>query len=271
MIEKIRTAELTSEEARLHLNGDAVLLLPMGSLEDQGTHSPMGDYLAADAVAVDIAKAARQQGVPTFVAPVIPFGGKDFFESSLGGVSLRHTTIVALLDDIFGCFVRHGLKKILIINGHGGNVAPITEVTLKWRQSHDTFIASMYLWQISSVLLQSMHGAERAAASSGHGADPLTSVVMHYFPEFVRSDLMRRPTKGLKVRGADAGGSGGTVLYQGVHFQAPTEASEHAPDGVWVGDPHLCSPGTGAALVEQLARLGAGFIKDHVARGFSED
>lgn len=99
----------------------------------------------------------------------------------------------------------------------------------------------------------------------------MISVVMHCFPEFERPDLMRRPTKGFKVRGADAGGSGGTVLYQGVHFQASTEASEHAPDGVWVGDPHLCSPGTGAALVEQLARLGAGFIKDHVARGFSED
>lgn len=268
MIEKIRTAELTSEEARQHLNGEAVILLPMGSLEDQGTHNPMGDYMAADALALDIARVAREQGTPTFVAPVIPFGGKDYFESSHGGVSLRHTTLVSVLDDVFGCFVRHGLTKILIINGHGGNVAPITEVTLKWRQTHNVFISSMYLWQISSGLLQNMFGPERAAASSGHGADPLTSVVMHYFPEFVRVDLMRGATKGLMVRGADVGGAGGTLLYQGALFQAPTEASEHAPDGVWMGDPHLCSPDTGAALVTQLARLGAGFIKDHVSRGF---
>lgn len=267
MIEKIRTAELTSEEARRHLTGEAVLLIPMGSLEDQGTHAPMGDYMAADAVALDIARAARAQGVPTFVAPVIPFGGKDFFESSHGGVSLRHETVVAILDDMFGCFIRHGLKKILIINGHGGNVAPITEVALRWRQSHGVFIASMYLWQISYGLLQKMFGAERAAQSAGHGADPLTSVGMHYFPQFLRPDLMRKPTSGLKVGSVDVGGYG-TVLYSGVLFQAPTEAAENAPDGVWGGDPHLCSAETGAALVAQLVEIGAGFVKEHVARDF---
>lgn len=269
MIDKIRLAELTSEEARQHLNGEAVLLLPMGSLEDQGTHAPMGDYMAAEAVAMDIAREARSQGIPTFVAPVIPFGGKDFFESSHGGVSLRHETIAAILDDMFGCFVRHGLTRILIINGHGGNVPPITEVALKWRHSHDVFIASMYLWQISYGLLQKMLGAERAAQSSGHGADPLTSVGMHYFPQHMRTDLIRKPTGGRKVGGVDVGGYG-TLLYGGVLFQAPTEAAENAPDGVWGGDPHLCSADTGRVLVQELVRLGAGFVKDHVSQGFRE-
>ncbi|MEH6776542.1 MAG: creatininase family protein, partial [Cereibacter changlensis] len=74
MTEKLKIAELTSEEARQYLTDEAVILLPMGSLEDQGTHAPMGDYLAAEAVALDIARAARAEGVPTFIAPVIPFG-----------------------------------------------------------------------------------------------------------------------------------------------------------------------------------------------------
>ncbi|MGZ9724130.1 creatininase family protein [Rhizobium miluonense] len=267
MTNKIRIAELTSEEARQHLNAEAVLLVPMGSLEDQGTHAPMGDFMAADAVAMDIAKSARAAGVQTFVAPVIPFGGKDFFESSHGGVSLRHETLAMILNDMIGCFIRHGLKRILIVNGHGGNVPPITEVALRWRQSHGVFITSMYLWQISYGLLQKILGPERAAQSSGHGADPLTSVGLHYFPQLLRSDLMRNPTPGLKVGGVEVGGYG-TLSYGGVSFQAPTEAAENAPDGVWGGDPHLCSAETGAALVAELVRLGAGFIKDHVARGF---
>ena len=87
MIEKIRIAELTSEEARQELTSEAVVLLPMGSLEDQGIHAPMGDYMAADLMAMEIAKTAREDGVPTFVAPVIPFGGKDYFESSHGGMA----------------------------------------------------------------------------------------------------------------------------------------------------------------------------------------
>ncbi|NVK61933.1 MAG: creatininase family protein, partial [Rhodobacteraceae bacterium] len=65
MIDKIRMAELTSEEARQELTSEAVVLLPMGSLEDQGIHAPMGDYLAADLMAMEIAKAAREGGVST--------------------------------------------------------------------------------------------------------------------------------------------------------------------------------------------------------------
>jgi len=268
MIEKIKIAELTSEEARQNLNTQAVLLIPMGSLEDQGTHAPMGDYMAADAVALDIAAGARKAGVPTFVAPVIPFGGKDYFESSLGGVSLRYETLKMLLDDMFACFTRHGLNRILIINGHGGNVGPISDVALKWRQSHGIFIASMYLWQIGYGLLPKILGSEKARQSSGHGADPLTSVGMHYFPQFLRPDLMRKPTPDLKVGGVDVGGFG-TLRYGGALFQAPIEANENAPDGVWGGDPHLCSAETGAALVAALVDLGVGFIKDHVARNFA--
>ena len=70
MIDKIRMAELTSEEARHNLTKDAVVLLPMGSLEDQGIHAPMGDYMAADLVAIEIAKAARAEGVATTSTPV---------------------------------------------------------------------------------------------------------------------------------------------------------------------------------------------------------
>ena len=62
MTDKLKIAELTSGEAREHINKDTVILLPMGSLEDQGTHAPMGDYMAADCVALDIARAARAEG-----------------------------------------------------------------------------------------------------------------------------------------------------------------------------------------------------------------
>ncbi len=270
MIDKIKIAELTSQEARENLTEEAVLLVPMGSLEDQGTHAPMGDYMAADAVALDIAKAARAAGTPTFVTPVIPFGGKDYFESSRGGVSLNHDTLVAVLDDMFGCFIRHGLKKILIINGHGGNVAPIYEVAMKRRKSDGVFIASMYLWQISYQLLIKMFGPERAAQSSGHGGDPLTSVGLHYFPEFLRPDLMHKPTTGLKLGGVDIGGFG-KVKFAGASFQAPVEARDAAPHGVWGGDPNLCSAETGAELVKQLVKIGADYVTEHVSKGDAND
>jgi creatinine amidohydrolase len=270
MTDKLKIAELTSGEAREHINKDTVILLPMGSLEDQGTHAPMGDYMAADCVALDIARAARAEGVPTFVAPVIPFGGRDGFISSVGGMTLTASTLSAVLEDVLGNLIQNGLDKIMIINGHGGNVAPIAEVTLMLRQELGVFIPSMYLWQIAYALLREIKGEAGAVASSGHGADPLTSVGLHYFPEFLRLDMLGTPQTGLTARGVTVNGFG-TIKYDGAVVQAPVTAKEAAPDGVWGGNPELCSAETGKALSERLVAIGAGLIRDHVSKGFPED
>ena len=267
MIEKLKIEEMTSEEVRQNLTDEAVILLPLGSTEDQGTHAPTGDFLAAEQVALDIARGARAEDVPTFVAPVIPFGGRDSFVSSFGGMSIRGSTLAALLEDVIGSLTLHGLNKILIINGHGGNVTPIADVTLKLRQDTDIFIASMYLWQIAYALLREMRGADEAAKSAGHGADPLTSVGLHYFPEHLRLDLMRSPQTGLLARGVSVTGFG-AITFDGAVLQAPTTAAEAAPHGVWGGDPKYCSADTGKELVDRLVRIGAAFIRDHVSKGF---
>jgi creatinine amidohydrolase len=268
LTEKIKIAELTSEEARQFLNDDAVILLPMGSLEDQGTHAPMGDYLAAEAVALDIARAARAEGIPTFIAPVIPFGGADYFGSSHGGIAVSQSTLVALLDDMFASLARHGLTKLLVINGHGGNVGAINDVSLKWRQTNGMFVASMYLWQISYEILKEILGPEAAAKSSGHGGDPLTSVGLHYYPDILRMDLAKSPPKDQKAMGVDVAGFA-ALKYAGARLQAPIEAMETAPHGVWGGDPVFCSAETGAALTERLVKIGSGFIRDHVSKRYA--
>ncbi len=269
MIDKLKMQELTAQEAREKLTEEAVILLPMGSLEDQGVHAPMGDYLGAEAVALDMARAARNEGVPTFVAPVIPFGGKDYFESSHGGISIRQSTLTALLDDMIESLVKHGLRKLLIINGHGGNVPAIVEVTARWRDTEGLFIPSMYLWQIAYELLKEILGPETAAKSSGHGGDPLTSIGLHHYPDILRPDLMCPPATSGSVRGVDIGGFG-AIKYDGAKIQAPVLAAETAPDGIWMGDPQFSSAETGRQLTERLCKIGAGLIRDHVSRGFPE-
>ena len=85
---KVRMAELTGGEARVLYPRNPLILLPMGSHEDQGPHAPMGDYLSAEAVALRIADRATEAGTEAFVAPVLPFGGADYFGSMPGGISL---------------------------------------------------------------------------------------------------------------------------------------------------------------------------------------
>src|SRR5580700_6896398 len=115
---KVRMAELTGGEARERLARRPVILLPMGSHEDQGPHAPMGDYLSADAIAERIARRTAETGTETVVAPVIPFGGADYFGAMPGGIALEQATLRAVLTDVFACLVRHGLSRMIVINGH---------------------------------------------------------------------------------------------------------------------------------------------------------
>jgi creatinine amidohydrolase len=266
-IRKLRLAELTQGEARHILARKPVILLPMGSFEDQGPHAPMGDYLSAARVAELIAERATAAGTETLVAPVVPFGCDDYFGASPGGISLKPATFRAVIDDMFRALIRHGLTRLIVITGHAGNVPVVHEVAAALYRSERVLIPSLYLWKISYGLLPGILGAEKARASSGHGADPLTSIGLHLFPELMRPDLVPNPIDSPEVIGLRAS-SFGTVRFEGSEVHMPLEYDAFAPNAVRGGDPRLSSAETGAALVEQLTAICARFVAhyaQHVA------
>ncbi len=263
-ISKVRMAELTGGEAREVLGRRPVVLLPMGSHEDQGPHAPMGDYLSADKIAELIARRATERGVETVVAPVLPFGGADYFGAMIGGIALSQATLRAVLTDVLACLVRHELTRIIVINGHGGNVQAVHETTQVVYRETGALIPSFYLWRVGYSLLPGILGDEKAKLAAGHGADPLTSVAWHLFPSLMRPDLTPDPTPLQQIMVMPATAFGVT-RFEGAEITVPVEYNEIAPDGVRSGDPRLCSPETGAKLVEQLSELGARFVQ-HFAK-----
>jgi creatinine amidohydrolase len=216
----------------------------------------MGDYLCAERVAEHIARRASDAGTLTLVAPVLPFGGADYFASVPGGISLKQSTLCAVLSDVLGCLLRHDFTRIIVVNGHGGNVQAIHEATQPIWRERGILIPSFYLWRVGYGLLPGILGAETAARASGHGADPLTSVAMSLFPELVRPDLVPEPLPVPSVAGMTITGFG-TARFAGAEIAVPLEVESFAPNGVWGGDPRLASAETGRALVEKLTEIGA--------------
>jgi creatinine amidohydrolase len=233
-----------------------VILLPLGSHEDQGPHAPMGDYLSAERVAELIAARATAAGTETVVAPVLPFGGADYFGTMPGGIALGQATLRAVLADMFACLLRHDLTRLVVINGHGGNVQAIHEVTQDIYRARRILIPSFYLWRVAYGFLAEILGDAAAKRAAGHGADPLTSVAMHLFPALIRPDLVPEAPVAPVVKGMTVSGLG-SVRFAGVDINVPLELDEMAPNGVSGGDPRLCSAATGARLVERLVEIGA--------------
>ncbi len=266
---KVRLGHLTSAEAAARLAAGATVLLPLGSQEDQGPHAPMGDHLLAQRLAELIARAACAAGHDTLVAPVLPFGGRDVFGSRAGGLALEQTTLRLVLRDVLRGLLRHGVTRMLVVDGHGGNAQAVHDVTQDILLERGVLIPSFRPWRIAAGLLPGLVGPQQAARSTGHGADPLASIAMHLVPELMRPDLVpcparpRRVAAGLEVAGLGVGGFVGR--YGDAEIGLPIEIAAEGDDVAVTADASLCSAATGARLTARLVALGAGLVA-HLAQ-----
>jgi creatinine amidohydrolase len=96
--------------------GEDRAILPLGSIEQHAWLSLAVDALLAEAVAVD---AAEPLGVPVF--PGQAYGYTPTYMAYPGTLTLRLETLVAVIGDLVGSLHQHGFRRIVVINGHGGN------------------------------------------------------------------------------------------------------------------------------------------------------
>ena len=95
---------------------DQRCILPIGSTEQHAQLSLCVDMILAEKMALDVAEPLN---IPVF--PVIPYGLAPYFGAYPGTVSLRVETLMAVVRDIVLSLYQSGFRKILIVNGHGGN------------------------------------------------------------------------------------------------------------------------------------------------------
>jgi len=115
----MRLAEMNWTQVEDYLRLDDRAVLPIGSTEQHANLSLATDTILAERVA---AEAAEPLGVP--VLPAIPFGHSPYFLDYPGTVTLRLETLLAVVRDVVTSLHHAGFRRVLIVNGHGGN-APV--------------------------------------------------------------------------------------------------------------------------------------------------
>jgi creatinine amidohydrolase len=113
-----------------YLKHDDRAVLPLGSTEQHGFLSLSVDSILSEHVAIE---AAEPLGIPVF--PVQAYGITPYFRAFPGSMSLRVATYVALVRDLLDNLANWGFKRILIVNGHGGN-QPAQSVAGEWMADH---------------------------------------------------------------------------------------------------------------------------------------
>ncbi len=175
---------MTWKEIETVFKNDPVIIIPMGSMEQHGPQSINGDYLAAEYIANKVA-----ENTEGYVIPVIPFGCSEYFRPFPGTISLQPQTVNALITDVAESLIEHGITKLFFLNGHAGNVPTIEDVARKIKRDKKITPVSIDLWQaLTPEFKKDVY--QETPDPSGHGAEPLTSVMSYLHPEMMRMDLL---------------------------------------------------------------------------------
>ena len=123
-----------------YLKRDDRAVLPVGSTEQHAQLSLMVDCILSERVSID---AAEPLGVPVF--PPVNYGITPYFRAFPGTISLRLETFVRVVRDILDSMADHGFKRIVIVNGHGGN-SPAQTLSQEWMTDHPGIKVKFHNW-----------------------------------------------------------------------------------------------------------------------------
>jgi len=181
-------ADLSSPETQDLLPQIELVLLPVGAHEQHGPNIAVStDTITADALC---RAAAALAGATVAVAPAVPWGVSWHHLRFAGTISLRQSTLIALLEDIVGSLSAHGMRRFLVVNGHGGNNAAIT--TAVEQIKHDTgvpLIASVFGYALIAEQAKKLLPAE----AIGHGGGDEAAVVMAVEPHRAKPSAFAAP------------------------------------------------------------------------------
>jgi len=222
-------------------------VLAVGSTECHGDHLPYGtDTLVAEHLAEAVA--GRVEGL--LVLPPLPLGMSMHYAMFPVAISLSTETLMRVLREVFESLLAHGLQRLLIINGHDGNLPAIEAAAREFRVEHPEMRIAVLeaWWETAGELLP--EGTFEVWGGLGHGGEGETSMMLEVAPELVEMSRAR-----------------GVVPELPLHVRVKWRFDELTPHGV-TGDPTRATAEKGRRMRDALVELLASFLREMDQRGW---
>jgi len=184
MTVEVEWARMTAPALRkLAEREGALAVLPIGALEQHGSHLPViTDTASAYAVAVRAARLVAGE-VPVAVLPGLWLGMSEHHLPYGATISVDYATLVAMLRSIVRSLAAIGFKRLLILNGHGGNIPPLAVATREIAVEFDFPVVAAVPWDMAPEEMSQIF--ESGQKGVMHACEGETSVMMAITPDTV--------------------------------------------------------------------------------------
>lgn len=148
-------SDLTSPRVAEQIRRNPVAVLPFGSVEQHGPHLPNGtDIIAAEVVAEEVA-----EDLDALLVSIGPYGVTPIHAGHPGTISLSRPTFEALLTDICTELIGMGIRRLVFVNWHEGNIASMDGVATDLQKAHENvFVVTSHACYVAQRIYRSLGG-----------------------------------------------------------------------------------------------------------------
>ena len=246
---EIEWARLTGPEIRaVAAQTDALAVLPIGSLEQHGPHLPViTDTASASAAAIRAARLVADE-LPVLVLPGLWTGMSEHHLPFGGTISLNYTELAGVLRGITRSLRALGFARLLIVNGHGGNMDPLAVAARELAHEFGLPVVATTPW---FATMADIRDIAETAETPGHACEGESSVMLAIAPDIVHPDKF---DEAVRQRPEPTPSYGGYSRFWSF--------SERAPVTGVLGDPRTASAEKGEKFLAVHAQALANAMLD---------
>jgi creatinine amidohydrolase len=226
-------------EQRLKDKPDTVVLLPIGAVEEHGSHLP----LSTDSIQPEFIAKQLADELDLLIAPPIRYGICNATRNFPGTISLSFDTFRAVIQEILLELCRHGVKNIIVLSGHAGRIH-MAALRVAAEAVVEKFDVKLMVLSDYDIIYK--YAADKFPAWDGHAGSVETSRVMAINPELIK-------------------GKGETFKAEFPEYQIIRDPEKYFPSGI-MGDPTTASKEKGdewnELVIRELKKLIKGMIED---------
>jgi creatinine amidohydrolase len=220
---------------------NAIVILPVASLEQHGPHLPVEvDSMLGETVAIRAARKLAERGQPTLVLPVLWTGLSEHHMSFGGTITLDFMAFSSLVEGVCKSVLRHGFRRIVLLNAHGGNENALRTITDELTPKLGVPLVQFTYWYAAAGAIAEILDTQTALM---HACEAETSMMLAVRPELVAMDRVGLAKANSSPDVSDVVG-GGVYRWRTIGARSSS--------GV-IGNPEAASADKGERLFEAIA------------------